>query len=88
MKNDKTVPLRMCLVCRKMLPKESLIRIVRLPDGKYAVDPKGKAPGRGAYVCKSAECLALCKKKRILNKSFKCEVPEEVYDSLRLTADS
>ena len=38
-----------------MLPKRALIRIVRGPDG-VKVDPKGKAPGRGAYLHDRRSC--------------------------------
>lgn len=72
----------MCLVCREMLPKAELIRIVKKPDGNYVTDITGKANGRGAYICKKEDCIKKCKAKRVLNKSFKTQVPEEVYDSL------
>lgn len=45
----KHQPQRTCVGCRQVLPKRSLIRIVRAPDGIH-VDPGGKAPGRGAYL--------------------------------------
>ena len=50
--------MRMCVGCREMTPKKELLRIVRSsPQGVIAFDRVGKAPGRGAYVCKKAECL-------------------------------
>ena len=53
----KKIPMRQCLGCREMKPKSTLIRVVRAPDGEVSLDPVGKKPGRGAYVCRSAECL-------------------------------
>ena len=38
--------------------------------------------GRGAYVCRNAECLQKAKKTKGLDRSFKMTIPEEVYDSL------
>ena len=49
-------PLRTCAVCREVHPKRSMTRVVRLADGSILVDPSGKAPGRGTYVCEQAAC--------------------------------
>lgn len=79
----RKIPMRQCLGCRQMYPKRELIRVVRAPDGgSIALDFKGKAPGRGAYVCRSAECLQKAKKSRALERAFSAAVPDEVYDAL------
>lgn len=49
------VPQRTCVGCRQVLPKRSLIRIVRTQDG-VRIDPTGKAPGRGAYLHNQRSC--------------------------------
>jgi len=49
-------PLRTCAVCRDVHPKRSMTRVVRLADGSIVVDPSGKAPGRGTYLCAQAAC--------------------------------
>ena len=49
----KKIPMRQCLGCREMFPKRELIRVVRSPEGEIALDFKGKAPGRGAYLFKN-----------------------------------
>lgn len=49
-------PLRTCAVCRGVHPKRSMSRLVRRSDGSVAVDPTGKAPGRGTYLCDQATC--------------------------------
>ncbi|HEX9616881.1 MAG TPA: YlxR family protein [Anaerolineales bacterium] len=41
--------------CRMVLPKRSLIRIVRGPEG-IQVDPTGKSAGRGAYLHDRRSC--------------------------------
>ena len=58
MKN-RAIPLRRCIGCNTSKPKEELDRYVIRPLEKlYIYDPTGKAPGRGAYVCKDSEtCL-------------------------------
>lgn len=76
----KKVPMRMCLGCNEMKPKKELIRVVRSPEGEISLDFKGKAPGRGAYICHSSECLAKARKARRLEKSFSCKIEESVYE--------
>jgi hypothetical protein len=49
-------PLRTCAVCREVHPKRTMSRLVRRADGSIAVDPTGKAPGRGTYLCDQASC--------------------------------
>jgi len=51
----KRVPQRTCVGCRQVLPKRSLIRIVRCPD-EVRVDLSGKMAGRGAYLHDSQVC--------------------------------
>jgi predicted RNA-binding protein YlxR (DUF448 family) len=37
--------------------KAELMRLVRDEGGAVSVDRDGRAPGRGAYVCGTADCL-------------------------------
>ncbi len=78
----KKVPLRKCIGCGEMKPKRELTRIVRSPDGVISLDPVGKAPGRGAYLCPRAECLRLARKAKRLERAFACAIPAEVYDTM------
>jgi len=52
----KHVPLRTCVQCHQVRPKRELIRIVRTPQGDIEIDEKGKAAGRGAYLCRDRAC--------------------------------
>ncbi|MDD5467403.1 MAG: YlxR family protein [Anaerolineales bacterium] len=52
---QKHIPQRTCVGCREVLPKRSLIRIVRSQEG-VLVDPSGKLAGRGAYLHDKASC--------------------------------
>lgn len=72
-----------------MIGKKGAVRIVRDKEGNFSVDPTGKKPGRGAYICNDTKCLELAKKGRKLERSFKCRVPEEIYEELEkeLTAN-
>ena len=72
----------MCIVCREHSDKKELLRIVKNKEGQIFVDKQGKANGRGAYICKSMECLNKLKKSRGLNRAFKCEVGDDVYSMI------
>lgn len=78
----KKIPMRMCTGCREMKPKRELIRIVRVSESDIRLDSTGKLNGRGAYICKSAECLQKAKKANALSRAFETNVSEEVYTSL------
>ena len=78
----KKIPMRQCLGCREHKPKKDLIRVVRSPEGDVALDFKGKLPGRGAYVCPQADCLARARKSRALERAFETALPPEVYEAL------
>lgn len=79
MKPKKT-PMRMCLGCGEMKPKKELIRVVKSPEGEISLDFKGKAAGRGAYICRSTDCLEKARKARRFERSFSCKIEESVYE--------
>lgn len=82
MQNQHKEKLRMCIVCREQSDKKALLRIVKNKDGEIFVDKSGKANGRGAYICKDKECFdKLCKQKS-LNKAFKCNISDEIYQKI------
>ena len=76
----KKIPMRMCLGCSEMKPKIELIRVVKSPEGDISLDFKGKAAGRGAYICRSRECLDKARKARRFEKSFSCKIEDSVYE--------
>ncbi|MBE5789392.1 MAG: YlxR family protein [Clostridiales bacterium] len=86
MKTKKT-PMRMCVGCRESRDKRDLIRVVRSPDGEVSLDPTGKKPGRGAYVCRKAECLKLAIKRRQLERQLEITLTEEVSRGLQLAME-
>ena len=78
----KKPPVRHCVGCGEGKAKKELVRVVRSKEGAVALDETGKAPGRGAYLCKNAACLAKARKKRSLERAFGAPVPNEVYQTL------
>lgn len=81
---QKKVPLRMCIGCAEQKEKKELVRVVKNKDGEIFIDKTGKSDGRGAYICPKEDCFNLAKKRRKLERSFKCKIDEEVYDKLKL----
>jgi len=79
---QKKIPVRRCVGCGEMKPKKELIRIVRSPDGEISADVTGKKFGRGAYICRSPECLKKAEKGKKLERAFECAVSPEIYASL------
>lgn len=78
----KKIPMRQCTGCREMLPKRDLIRVVKSPENEISLDFKGKAQGRGAYVCKNPECLKKAIRSKALERSLEISIPEEIYAQL------
>ena len=76
---QRRIPMRKCTGCNEMKPKKELVRVVKSPEGEISLDLTGKKPGRGAYVCNDAGCLAMARKARRLEKAFSCAIPDEVY---------
>lgn len=79
---QRKIPMRSCVGCFEPKPKKELLRIVRSPEGEISLDPIGKKPGRGAYICPNIECFKKARKARRLERSFETEVPPEIYDTL------
>ena len=79
-------PQRTCLGCRQVLDQDRLVRYVRAPDGAVLVDYRDKLPGRGAYTCLKAECIAQAVARRQFDRTFRapCQPvsPELLRDRL------
>jgi len=69
--------------CNLKKDKKDLIRIVKDQAGNLSVDRTGKAPGRGAYLCDSIECLEKAKKTKRLERALDTTIGEEIYEELR-----
>ena len=79
---QKKIPMRRCVGCGEMHEKKELCRIVRTPEGEILADPTGKKSGRGAYICRSGDCLSKAEKGKKLERAFECKIPQEIYLSL------
>ena len=65
-----------------MKPKKELVRVVKTPEDEILIDLTGRKNGRGAYICRDAECLKKARKSKRIEKSFQCSIPDEVYDKM------
>lgn len=79
---NKKIPMRICIGCGVSKSKKDLMRVVRTPEDEFVLDATGKKNGRGAYLCKDAECLKKAIKSKGLERSFKMSIPKEVYAKL------
>ena len=79
---SKHVPQRMCVVCRNMIDKNELIRLV-LDDTQPVIDVKQNRLQRGTYICKNSECIEKAERKKILSKVFKRNVSEQIYKEIK-----
>ena len=86
MKN-KGLPLRKCVACNSMLPKDKLFRVIKI-DGQVQLDLTYKAQTRGAYICKNKECILLAEKKKSFNRAFKGNIGTEVINQLLLELEN
>lgn len=79
---EKHRPQRRCSGCGQMKDKASLIRIVRTPEGDFHIDQTNKASGRGAYLCRNEQCLALARRNHGLERSFRQKLGDDIYEKL------
>ena len=79
---ERKIPVRRCTGCGEHFPKNTLIRVLRTPEGEVILDLTGKRNGRGAYICKNAACLKKAKKSRRIESSIDCPISEELYEKM------
>ncbi|HIS47958.1 MAG TPA: YlxR family protein [Candidatus Scybalocola faecigallinarum] len=84
----KKIPLRQCIGCGEMKSKKEMIRVIKTPEGEIMMDATGRKNGRGAYICPSSECLKKAIKSKGLERSFKMNIPKEVYEQLTKEMES
>ncbi len=78
----RKMPQRTCVACRQVRPKRALLRVVRLAEGRVAVDATGRTAGRGAYLCGSRQCWEAGIKAGRLEHSLKTTLSPQNRDEL------
>ncbi|HSL91176.1 MAG TPA: YlxR family protein [Candidatus Limnocylindrales bacterium] len=54
---DRRLPERTCVQCGSAGMRGSFLRIAGRPGSGWEPDPGGRMPGRGIYLCRTAECV-------------------------------
>ena len=83
MSPKKHKPQRTCIACRETREKWDLVRIVRTPEGQVIVDLTGKANGRGAYLCRNADCIDKGLRRERVAKALKVTLSTEELATLQ-----
>ncbi len=78
----KKIPLRKCLGCGEQFPKKELVRVVKTKACEVFLDDSNRANGRGAYICRSAECLKTALKRKAIQRSLETALSDEVQAEL------
>ena len=80
---ERKTPLRTCVACGRVDDKRAFVRFVRDAEGETHVDPKGKAPGRGASVCAGSPCFEGAVTRKRLAAALRVSLNEEDVERLR-----
>jgi predicted RNA-binding protein YlxR (DUF448 family) len=73
-KRQRHVPQRTCVACREKFDKRRLTRLVATGDGQITIDPSGKQPGRGAYLCERLACWERAVHSNLLDRALKVKI--------------
>ena len=85
---NKKIPMRVCIGCGISKSKKEFMRVVKTPEDEFVLDATGKKNGRGAYLCKNAECLKKAIKSKGLDRSFRMTISKDVYTKLEEEFDN
>lgn len=78
----KKTPMRQCVGCGEMKSKREMMRVLKTAQGSIELDTTGRKNGRGACLCMEKECLVKAGKNKGLERSFKMNIPDEIYEKL------
>lgn len=79
----KKIPMRTCLGCNEKKSKKEMIRIVRSPEGNIFMDLKGKASGRGCYICPTIECFENAIKAKSIERALETKIDDQLIETLK-----
>lgn len=82
MESKRRAPQRTCVVCRSVQPKRSLMRVVRTPEGRVVLDPRGKLSGRGAYLCVRQDCFGSKRARDAIARALQVSLGEADWTAL------
>ncbi len=74
---------RKCIVTNKITNINKMIRIVRDKNNKIFLENDVHIQGRGAYIINDFTIIINVLEKKILNKTFKTNISNDVYNELK-----
>ncbi len=74
--------LRTCIATRELKPLNELFRVCLTPSGNVVIQKDKHIEGRGAYISRNIDAINIARKKKLLNRALRCNVPESIYDEL------
>lgn len=78
----KQIPVRQCMGCREMKPKNEMVRIIRTPENEICLDKTGRMNGRGAYICMNIECFNKAVRSKAVERALKVSIPDDIYEAI------
>lgn len=60
----------MCVVCRKLIPREGMIKLIKTKDGAVSMTKEKRQGGKGIYICRDNNCLEEFLQKKKFRKNF------------------
>ena len=78
-------PQRTCVACRRTGDRRGLIRLVRTDEG-VIIDERGRANGRGAYLCHDPRCWARASSGTVLHRALRLSGPLGADERVALEA--
>ncbi len=76
------IPERTCISCRKKGDKSCFLKVVLSKNCEIYIEKDTILQGRGAYICKDNDCIEKCVKTKALNRAFKKNLPNRIYEEL------
>lgn len=67
-------PFRSCIACRTSSARAEMLRFARAPDGSLGFDVRARLPGRGAWTCARAACVARAGDRGAFERAFEAPV--------------
>jgi uncharacterized protein len=78
-------PFRQCCVCKKVLPKDKLMRLVKQHTEKTLYDHYARKSGRGYYICPTTGCLDSTTMAKNIRFGFSKEDKEVFKEEIKST---
>ena len=84
--HSRHVPVRSCIACGKRVSKRDLVRVA-VVGGTVSVDPSGKTPGRGAYLCREENGKSIGKGRGRLGQALRTNIEDSDWEGVVLRID-